>query len=1412
MFFFGRLSYKVVHKKYIRKNGKTFGPYLYESKRVGDKVTTNYVGKKDAPHELNRYVFPLVIVFLLGVCIGIFLVYMFFPPHLIGKVTLDLKQAYTAGESLSGSLLVTLRQGELLPADSTVRVSVGDVSRELPLSKLVKGPTTQGTFFIEGLRLNGSGKGYGSLGSHVSSPPVYFSFKLTTPTSTSSSGSPSTRTPSQSAGASEIPDKPIPSSEEPSSDQGSEDNGGASSVTAFVISSSTIEGVTQKDEPFEYTLPSDSHAKLVSGSVTVDGKPVSDGVISFRESNGKLIVSTNYAPEESGFGSEYLGDSTVSVSLDLSQFGVILDHSVPLSLELYHNDQLLLRAERNIIVEDLNDSLSVNVDVVRQRIVVGKPVKWTKHVSLSDPATLTVNLPQNAQEVEIVSSEESNVRTTDHVIVTTIGDDSDVSVQQAGVPVDEIHVATQQHIDSDGNQEVIHHEVQAVAAVTGNVVNEGLSAKAKGIYKSISGYVIADNNPKENVVEISDPVDSITLEYYTEAPTITEEDTRAGKQVIVSGPETVRYENVLAYTTVPETYNIQDPSFLSIYWVNEHQYVTPETVQDVDGNGIYDYVEWNVEHLSNQTFVISYQASQAAPAYSFQFIPSQTCASESYSTMDTFGLTCQGTYPGSCGLSGDRLSCNDNITEMNSYGYLNYAGIRVSSYNASVTDCKSIQSVYVCYNRWINTSSFGGGEAASFNVSQQPIWEPLANGVTCAISADADDGTSYSTVNSTCPGSVPSSVICTNVTALEPWTCSNFFGSSGTRAKLQIQMGGTTLSNEYFDTHTDVLAFNVTYVPVTDIYSCGELNVPNTVYTQFASLAPTGNAPCINITANNVTFNGNGYNITNLSYTGKAIYSNSLGTIVNYANVVVSSSGGYGLFFNNSLNSSINNSVATGYVGVALVSSNGALIHNSAFTSASDGIQVFNSTHVRIESSEIFSSGGYSIALYNTTNASLLATIINQSSLDGVYIEGGRNNSIISSYIFNTQRKGLLINSSSNTYVYSSIFNNTAQSAISIGNVLSVNTTLSNVTFINTAPSAYDLAFTDASINRTTIIDTSVGGYSFTGVGGLVTVTRTGIGRIRFLQPINGSGSNFNSDVFITTNYTLVNAVQTGLNKSANITLFNMPNDYRAAMILRDGSPCPNSICRNLTSLPLANVTFNVTSWSTYSLGILPCFSINACSEGSVCTINLTCQMDNSQCTNNICDFTNFTISAPLYTGSDGIGNGNSLTLNISGNFTFLTGNKIDFSGLNGTIGGGAGKVNITVPGLFNRTGAVFRGIGGYTSAPGDAGGDGGILQVNYHGLVGSTSSWTRVLGAGGSFDSGSGVTGTTVQAKSLTCPRDADVNDDGRIASADFLLIALHYNNVSSDDTFNLTQDVNCDGKTNVIDLAKIAFEIDRA
>jgi hypothetical protein len=96
--------------------------------------------------------------------------------------------------------------------------------------------------------------------------------------------------------------------------------------------------------------------------------------------------------------------------------------------------------------------------------------------------------------------------------------------------------------------------------------------------------------------------DGVEVEYYTDAPVSEEKIISARvKEVKISAPDELHYENVLSYSRISEF--TSDKNKIKIYWKEEQRYVD-FTAYDKNGNGLIDYVEWNVPHLSNQTFDI----------------------------------------------------------------------------------------------------------------------------------------------------------------------------------------------------------------------------------------------------------------------------------------------------------------------------------------------------------------------------------------------------------------------------------------------------------------------------------------------------------------------------------------------------------------------------------------------------------------------------------------------------------------------------------------------------------------------------------------------------------------------------------------------------------------------------------------
>ncbi len=196
----------------------------------------------------------------------------------------------------------------------------------------------------------------------------------------------------------------------------------------------------------------------------------------------------------------------------------------------------------------------------------------------------------------------------------------------------------------------------------------------------------------------------------------------------------------------------------------------------------------------------------------------------------------KGAFTQNCGPTGpDDLSKNDNITTSTGYGVDFYAGFRIQSVNTSITDCGSISSAEICFERW----SFDNNTAD------------------CDVSVDADNGASYTAITTSCPNSTANpGLVCTNVTTNETWICGNFFGSSGTRALAKMENDGTGSGNLI----AEALYFRVAYAasvvtPANISLSQNSTNDPVKAglrfnYTINLTNTGSGDAQLVNVTDN----------------------------------------------------------------------------------------------------------------------------------------------------------------------------------------------------------------------------------------------------------------------------------------------------------------------------------------------------------------------------------------------------------------------------------------------------------------------------------------------------------------------------------------------------------------------------------
>ena len=164
----------MVYKRYIVQNGKRYGPYYYESKRIGGKVIGRYV--KKSRFALERVRTPFILV-LSGIVLTLLIFYFILSFSPTGRATLSLNDV-RAGEALTGTVTLSLQPGELIPTDTQVSATLGPQEHVSSLSELVSIPPVSGVYYASGTSLLGSGAGYGAAGTMTISPNVSFTLRI----------------------------------------------------------------------------------------------------------------------------------------------------------------------------------------------------------------------------------------------------------------------------------------------------------------------------------------------------------------------------------------------------------------------------------------------------------------------------------------------------------------------------------------------------------------------------------------------------------------------------------------------------------------------------------------------------------------------------------------------------------------------------------------------------------------------------------------------------------------------------------------------------------------------------------------------------------------------------------------------------------------------------------------------------------------------------------------------------------------------------------------------------------------------------------------------------------------------------------------------------------------------------------
>jgi hypothetical protein len=331
----------MVHKRYIKRGGKTFGPYYYESYRDKDgNIRKRYlkgyepkkedVGKGVSNPKIKSF---LIIIGVVALALLVFSFMSYEELRFTGKA-IDVDEAYLLGEPLDGYVNIRVMEGELIPADSVFRVVYGDVERSYNLGDYVSFDRVLGDFYAEGVDLEGSGEGFGLPGVKESCPTLDFELEVYSDSEEGGNSEGGESEVDQEDGADEggeevsggedggeIEEGNVAEQEEQDSteevvdeggsgsdEESSGDEGGNFPITGEVISenSEVISGSVACDGEWSHGLEEGERVEIIG--VWVDGEEVSNSAIDVSYGDGEVVVLGDYEIQEQCFGEECVTD------------------------------------------------------------------------------------------------------------------------------------------------------------------------------------------------------------------------------------------------------------------------------------------------------------------------------------------------------------------------------------------------------------------------------------------------------------------------------------------------------------------------------------------------------------------------------------------------------------------------------------------------------------------------------------------------------------------------------------------------------------------------------------------------------------------------------------------------------------------------------------------------------------------------------------------------------------------------------------------------------------------------------------------------------------------------------------------------------------------------------------------------
>ena len=376
----------------------------------------------------------------------------------------------------------------------------------------------------------------------------------------------------------------------------SEDSNESSEAVDSIVQEETdSETLIEEEQPYE------TPAEETSAEPTIEEPTQEETVEEQQEDETKELQEETTSPEQEQIESitfEHQCVETCDVSLDAKEYvlkvvvssGDIKIDSITYTIKPIEMEDVTAeindteevnetQANETIILEDRTEE-TIQID----QVVINQPAKWKKIITLAEPtANVEITVPAEAKNLRLIGKDGFTIKSA-----RIIEDSEDVEVE----PV----------FGLASNESKSNDSVESTEAP----IQEQTPAEQQ--------------EAKDIRILIEEEIAKVEIQYETEGPTAQETEIVSGKKQITVASE-IHYENVLSFTSIPNT----PAEAITFYWYEEIEVLNEETTEieiiiekrdatydelvdltyyDSDEDGLVDYVEWIVPHLSNQTFEI----------------------------------------------------------------------------------------------------------------------------------------------------------------------------------------------------------------------------------------------------------------------------------------------------------------------------------------------------------------------------------------------------------------------------------------------------------------------------------------------------------------------------------------------------------------------------------------------------------------------------------------------------------------------------------------------------------------------------------------------------------------------------------------------------------------------------------------